>query len=64
MELEEILKGLLDYACEAGLIELAEHIQQTWRGYTDEAAFIFAETDGEPHNHNRGASAWCIPSTC
>ena len=50
MELEEILKGLLDYACEAGLIELAEHIQQTWRGYTDEAAFIFAETDGEPHN--------------
>ena len=23
---------------------------KTWRGYTDEAAFIFAETDGEPHN--------------
>ena len=21
-----------------------------WRGYTDEDAFIFAETDGEPHN--------------
>ncbi len=21
-----------------------------WRAYTDEAAFIFAETDGEPHN--------------
>ena len=21
-----------------------------WRGYTDEAAFIFAETEGEPHN--------------
>ena len=21
-----------------------------WRSYTDEAAFIFAETDGEPHN--------------
>ena len=21
-----------------------------WRGYTDEEAFIFAETDGEPHN--------------
>ena len=35
---------------EKRLIELAEHIQQTWRGYTDEAAFIFAETDGEPHN--------------
>ena len=23
---------------------------EVWRGYTDEAAFIFAETDGEPHN--------------
>ena len=23
---------------------------KAWRGYTDEAAFIFAETDGEPHN--------------
>ncbi len=32
------------------LIELGDHILQTWRGYTDEAAFIFAETDGEPHN--------------
>ena len=21
-----------------------------WRGYTDEAAFIYAETEGEPHN--------------
>ena len=21
-----------------------------WRSYTDEAAFVFAETDGEPHN--------------
>lgn len=35
---------------EKRLIELGEHIQQTWRGYTDEAAFIFAETEGEPHN--------------
>ena len=32
------------------VIDLADHILQTWRGYTDEAAFIFAETDGEPHN--------------
>ncbi len=32
------------------LIDLADHILQTWRGYTDEEAFIFAETDGEPHN--------------
>ena len=26
------------------------HVLEVWRGYTDEAAFIFAETDGEPHN--------------
>ena len=32
------------------LIELADRILQKWRGYTDEAAFIFAETDGEAHN--------------
>ena len=32
------------------LVELADRILTAWRGYTDEAAFIFAETDGEPHN--------------
>lgn len=32
------------------LIELADKILKAWRGYTDESAFIFAETDGEPHN--------------
>ena len=32
------------------LIELADKILLAWRGYTDEAAVIFAETDGEPHN--------------
>jgi UDPglucose--hexose-1-phosphate uridylyltransferase len=32
------------------LIELADVILKAWRGYTDEAAFVFAETDGEPHN--------------
>lgn len=32
------------------LIGLADKILKAWRGYTDEAAFIFAETDGEPHN--------------
>ena len=32
------------------LIELADKILAAWRGYTDESAFIFAETDGEPHN--------------
>lgn len=32
------------------LIELADRILLEWRGYTDEAAFVFAETDGEWHN--------------
>lgn len=35
---------------EKRLIELADHILGKWRGYTDEAAFIYAETNGEPHN--------------
>ena len=30
--------------------ELADKILRTWRGYTDEAAFVFAKTDGVPHN--------------
>ena len=34
----------------ARLISLASRVLGCWRGYTDEAAFIFAETDGEPHN--------------
>ena len=34
----------------ARLISLASRVLACWRGYTDEAAFIFAETDGEPHN--------------
>nr|WP_326126619.1 UDP-glucose--hexose-1-phosphate uridylyltransferase [uncultured Oscillibacter sp.] len=32
------------------LVELADRILTAWRGYTDEAAFLFAETEGEPHN--------------
>ena len=32
------------------LIDAADKILKAWRGYTDEAAFVFAETDGEPHN--------------
>ena len=32
------------------LICLGADILDAWRGYTDEAAFVFAETDGEPHN--------------
>ncbi len=35
---------------EKRIIDLADHILKAWRGYTDEAAFVFAETDGEPHN--------------
>ncbi len=36
-------------SCES-LISLACKILDAWRGYTDESAFIFAETNGEPHN--------------
>lgn len=32
------------------LIELGDRVLGAWRGYTDEAAFIYAETEGEPHN--------------
>lgn len=32
------------------LCALAERILGVWRTYTDEAAFVFAQTDGEPHN--------------
>lgn len=35
---------------EKRLIELADHVLGKWRDYTDEEAFIFANTDGEPHN--------------
>lgn len=32
------------------LVELADKILLAWRGYTDEQAMIFAQTDGVPHN--------------
>lgn len=32
------------------IIALADHVLETWREYTDESAFIYACTDGEPHN--------------
>ena len=35
---------------EKRLIDLADHVLKAWRGYTDEEAFIYAETNGEPHN--------------
>lgn len=35
---------------DARLVNLAEKILTAWRVYTDESAFVYAETDGEPHN--------------
>ena len=35
---------------DSALVALASQILAAWRGYTDADAFIFAETDGEPHN--------------
>lgn len=32
------------------LIELGSRVLKAWRAYTDESAFIFASTDGQPHN--------------
>jgi len=32
------------------IVDLADRILTEWRGYTDEAAFIFAETNGEKHS--------------
>lgn len=32
------------------IIALADRILEAWRGYSDEECFIYAETDGEPHN--------------
>lgn len=40
----------LQCADESRIIDLADHILRTWRGYTDPDAFIFAGTDRQPHN--------------
>ena len=32
------------------LVDLADKILKSWRNYTDEGAFVFAETEGTPHN--------------
>ena len=54
------------------IAQLAEKILAAWRGYTDEAAFIFAETDGVPHNTITPIAAaaarttrwiWCCATT-
>ncbi len=40
----------LTCADDTRLVELADKILTAWRGYTDEQCFVYAETDGEPHN--------------
>ena len=32
------------------IVDLADKILKSWRSYSDESAFVFAETDGVPHN--------------
>lgn len=32
------------------LVTLSDKILSAWRSYTDESAFVYAETNGEPHN--------------
>ena len=34
----------------ARLVNVADRILKSWRVYSDEAVFLFAETEGEPHN--------------
>lgn len=34
----------------ARLVELADKVLTAWRGYTDKDSFIYAETEGTPHN--------------
>ncbi len=34
----------------ARLVELADKVLTTWRGYTDKDSFIYAKTEGTPHN--------------
>ena len=40
----------LDCPNKERLVALADKILKVWRGYSDAEAFIFAETEGEPHN--------------
>lgn len=32
------------------ITDAADHVLSVWRGYTDEDAFIYSETEGVPHN--------------
>ena len=40
----------LDSKSPEKIIDLSARILDAWRGYSDKEAFIFAETDGNPHN--------------
>ena len=40
----------LDSGNKEALAKLAEKILKAWRAYSDKAAFVFAKTDGTPHN--------------
>ena len=49
--IQSFAPGEVDYETAHKIgIELADKILVSWRGYTDESAFIYAETEGEPHN--------------
>ena len=56
---EDVQAGIVDWPMSvirlngkdrSRLVELAEKILACWRGYTDEACCVIAESDGEPHN--------------
>ena len=32
------------------LVSLGTHVLEQWKNYTDESAFIYAQTEGQPHN--------------
>ena len=40
----------LDSTDKDALVNLANNIMIAWRGYTDPDAFVFSETNGDPHN--------------
>lgn len=56
---EDVSVGIVDWPLsvirlqcedEKRVIALSDHILAVWKNYTDEEAFIFAETNGEVHN--------------
>lgn len=56
---ENVEAGIVDWAMsvirlnssdKVELVELADKILTAWRAYSDEASFIFSETEGAPHN--------------